>query len=109
MPITTEDEPEDIDDDAPARVRLPVQTCLSLLKAYPPTLPCASSTPLPPLFRQLKFFQLFVPKSISTSRPRRARIADVPCSHCEYPLRVAASISHHAWTTYLRCSWLAST
>lgn len=36
MPITTEEEPEDIDDDAPARVRLPVKSIVPI--AEEPTL-----------------------------------------------------------------------
>ena len=92
MPITTEEEPEDIDDDAPARVGLCHTSHWEPLTSSLLSLLCVLSTLLLRPFRQLKFSRLSGARSNSISLPSMVHIVEVPCWLWEFRSRAAASL-----------------
>lgn len=93
MPITTEEEPEDVDDDAPSRVSI---ILMHLLGYYADriifSLPSASSTGLPPTCHPLKSSLPSAPSSLSTLTLVIPAIVVALFSPLVSVLRVAANI-----------------
>jgi hypothetical protein len=92
MPIASEDEPEDIDDDAPSRVSLcPAHLCNFVLILTRSSLLSESSTACQHHCLQRKCSPPSAPSSSNTSPRKTLLSAVVLCSLLESPLRDAAS------------------